>query len=442
MGRRGGVTIDTDYGSGGRGAAGFLEARRVALIGATSGGRDMGSYNARMTRSVLASDFDEVVLVSRREAEIAGRRTVPAIGDYEGEPGDLCVLVVPQGVLVATVEGCISAGWSHFLVISGQVEPANRETLRSMTPGVARIWGPNCTGFFVTQSNLRVMASDFEPPWRTGRRRVAVLGQSGGALGNIAVMAAGLGLNVSHVLSTGEEIDVGCEDLLSHIADRRTTDAAIVFVEEARRSLAFLAALDRCAAADIPVIVIKVGRNARARNSALSHSGALVGDWDEFRAATTAHGGIVCTSFREAAGVAAIAANTIGKRHGPRTAVFTSSGGSGVLVCDLADQAGLELDVFSKRAVGTLTTLAKLGAREVNPFDSAQGGGTPSTLPAYLETVRAEAGIDTVMLLHSGTVYADFIARQLADFGSRAIRWSRCGPASTTPCVTACSTRV
>ncbi len=167
MGRRGGVTIGTDHGSGGRGAEGFLEARRVALIGATSGERDMGSYNARMTRSLLASDFDEVVLVSRRESEIAGRRTVPAIGDYGGEPGDLCVLVVPQGVLVATVDGCISAGWSRFLVITGQVEPANRETLGSMTPGVARIWGPNCTGFFVTQSNRRVMASDFEPPWRT-----------------------------------------------------------------------------------------------------------------------------------------------------------------------------------------------------------------------------------------------------------------------------------
>ncbi len=69
-------------------------------------------------------------------------------------------------------------------------------------------------------------------------------------------------------------------------------------------------------------------------------------------------------------------------------------------------------------AMGTLTKLAKLGTREVNPFDSAQGGGTPSCLPAYLDTVRAEAGIDTVMVLHSGSVYADFIARQLADFGS------------------------
>jgi acyl-CoA synthetase (NDP forming) len=397
----------------------FFQARRVALIGATSGNRDIWSFNARMTRSLLASDLDEIVLVSRRESMIAGRPTVASIGDHEGSPGDLCVLVVPQAVLISTIQEGVAAGWSRFLIITGQVELANREALRTMTPVPARMWGPNCTGFFLTQSNLRVMASDYDLPWRPGRRRAAVLGQSGGALGNIAVMVASLGLNVSHILSTGEEIDVGCEELLHYFALRRTTDVAIVFVEQARRPSAFLSALDACAAVELPVVIIKVGRNARARTAAQTHTGALVGDWDEFAAVATAHGAIVCSSFREASGVAAVAANSIGKRRGRRTAVFTSSGGSGVLVCDLAEQAGLDLSTLSRRAVKALTKLAKFGTAETNPFDSAQAGGTPSSLPGYLATVEADASVDTTMLLHSGTVYAEFIAQELANFSSR-----------------------
>jgi acyl-CoA synthetase (NDP forming) len=398
--------------------AGFLTARRVALIGATGGARDPGSYNARMTRALMASDFDEVVLVSRREPEVVGQPTVPTIGDYDGDPGDLCVVVVPQAVLVATLETGLSAGWSRFLIITGQVQPADRERLRLMTPVPARVWGPNCTGFLVTESNRRVMASDYTPSQNPGRPRVAVFGQSGGALGNIASMAERFGMNVSHILSTGEELDLGCEDILHHLASSRSTDVALVFIEEARRPGAFLSALDECAVADLPVVIIKVGRSARARAAAQSHSGALVGDWDEFRAAVIAHGGIVCSSFREAAGVAAVAATTIGRPRGRQAAIFTSSGGSGALVCDLAEQTGLGISSLSADSVDKLQSLALFGADDVNPFDSAQGGGTPSCLPTYLATVGSDSAVDITMIMHGGSVYDELITGELTKFST------------------------
>jgi acyl-CoA synthetase (NDP forming) len=397
---------------------GFLGARRVGLIGATAGGRDSGSYNARITRALMASDFDEVVLVSRRESEVAGQPTVPTIGDYDGTPGDLCVVVVPQEVLVPTLEIALSAGWCRFLIITGQVQPATRDRLQLMTPAPARIWGPNCTGFLVTGSNRRVMASDYIPSQKRGRSRVAVFGQSGGALGNIAFMAERFGMNVSHILSTGEELDVGCEDVLHHLAVRRSTDVALVFVEEARRPEAFLSALDECAAVDLPVVIIKVGRSTKARVAARSHSGALVGDWDEFRVAAIARGGIVCSSFRDAAGVAAVAAATIGRPRGRHAAIFTSSGGSGALVCDLAEQAGMGVAALSAGSIDRLQSLAVFGTDDVNPFDSAQGGGTPRCLPTYLATVGSDAAVDITMIMHGGSVYGDFIADELTKFSS------------------------
>ena len=219
-----------------------------------------------MTRSLLGSSFDEVVLVSRRETMVLGRRAYEHISEVPGGPGDLCVVVVPHSVLAQTVADCANSGWSRVLAITGQLNTADREALRNVVPSRVRLWGPNCTGFIATKSNRRVMASDYRPAHRPGRRQLAVVGQSGGALGNIAGMGERFGLSISHIMSSGEEIDVGIEDMLGYLAYAGVTDTVIAFVEQARQPAAFLAALDDCVAAALPVIVIKVGRSA-ARSS-------------------------------------------------------------------------------------------------------------------------------------------------------------------------------
>jgi acyl-CoA synthetase (NDP forming) len=386
------------------------------MIGATGGDRDVWSYNARMTRSLLASSFDEVVLVSRREKMVLGRRAYEHISEVRGGPGDLCVVVVPHSVLAQTVADCANSGWSRVLAITGQLNSVDREALRSIVPGQVRLWGPNCTGFIATKSNRRVMSSDYRPAHRPGRRQLAVVGQSGGALGNIAGMGERFGLSISHIMSSGEEIDVGFEDMLGYLAYARATDTVIAFVEQARRPEAFLAALDDCVAAAISVIVIKVGRSAPARIAAATHSGAMVGDADEFDAAVAAHGGIVCSSFREAAGVATVATHSRHRRPGRRTAFFTSSGGTGVLACDLAERHNLSLAQLAEPGATKVRELVPGGIDDVNPFDSALGGGTPSSLRTYLDALGADPGVDVLVVLHGGDVYGEFVTQQLENW--------------------------
>ena len=396
----------------------FLEARRVALIGATGGQRDVWSYNARMTRSLLDSSFDEVVLVSRREMMVHGRRAHEHISEVPGGPGDLCVVVVPHSVLAQTLADCADSGWSRVLVITGQLNTADRKAVRNIVPSRARLWGPNCTGFVALDTNRRVMSSDYRPANRPGRRQLAVVGQSGGALGNIAGMGERFGLNISHIMSSGEELDVGIEDMMGYLAYSRTTNVVIAFVEQARQPKAFLTALDDCAAAALPVIVIKVGRTAQAGMAAATHSGALVGDADEFDAAVAAHGGIICSSFREAAGVATVASHSSPRRPGRRSAFFTSSGGTGVLVCDLVERHHLSLAQLAEPGATQVRELVPGGVDAINPFDSALGGGTPSSLPTYLDAIRADPGVDVVAVLHGGEVYGDFVTEQLENWSS------------------------
>jgi len=393
-------------------AGDFLEAKRVAMIGATAGARDAWSYNARMTRSLLRSSFDDVVLISRREPMILGRKAHGHISEVPGDDGDLCVVVVPHDVLPATVADCAQAGWRRVLAITGQLEASDRKAIREIVPSSARLWGPNCTGFISLETNRRVMASDYEPVNRQGRRRIAVAGQSGGALNNMATMAQGFGLNISHIMSTGEEMDVGIEDLLAYLAQSRSTDGVVIFVEQARHPEALLEALDACAASEIPVMVLKIGRTQKAVAAAETHSGALVGDADEFDALVRQRRGIICESFREVAGVAAVTVHSR-RRPGRRVAFFTSSGGTGALVCDLAERHGLRFAELSPASSEVIRGLALSEIDSINPFDSAVAGGTPKSLPQYLDAVTVDEGIDTTMLLHGGDVYGELITDQL-----------------------------
>jgi acyl-CoA synthetase (NDP forming) len=89
------------------------------------------------------------------------------------------------------------------------------------------------------------------------------------------------------------------------------------------------------------------------------------------------------------------------------------------LVCDLAERHHLGLAQLAEPGATRVRQVVPSGVDDVNPFDSALGGGTPSSLPTYLDAVRTDPGVDVVMILHGGDVYGDFVTQQLENWDSR-----------------------
>ncbi|MDI9979411.1 acetate--CoA ligase family protein [Rhodococcus sp. IEGM 1307] len=388
----------------------FLEVRSACLVGASDGKTNSWSFNARMTRAVLNAKLDRLQLVGRSRGDIEGVPVVDSVLDTSGQPGDLCVLVVRASDVIATIREAQSVGWDHFLIIS-ELGEQQRADLAALIPDSIRVWGPNCVGYTVSGSELTFMATDEKYVTDGNRSNLALLSQSGGALGTMAPLVEQTGLNVSHLLSVGEEADLGIEDVLDYFAEAGVTDGAVVFVEEARRPDAFLRAVGRCTAKGLPVVVVKVGKSAVAQQAAQDHTGALAGDWDEFAAAVRHSGGVVADSFRDAANIAALLVNNNGRRPGPNTVVFTTSGGSGALAADLIDESELRLSPLSESA----PALQALNSRNstLNPFDSATGGGTPKILKEYLQAIATDPSVDSLLFLTSGNIYGEFICDQL-----------------------------
>src|SRR5207247_8932590 len=72
--------------------------------------------------------------------------------------------------------------------------------------------------------------------------------------------------------------------------DQPTTRAAALFIETVREPERFRAALAVAAERDIPVVVLKVGRNERAKELITAHSGALAGEDGAYGALFAAYG--------------------------------------------------------------------------------------------------------------------------------------------------------
>jgi acyl-CoA synthetase (NDP forming) len=85
----------------------LLRPRSVAIVGASA---EPASPGFRVLANLEAIGFTgEIHLVTRRAAELDGRRCVPSIADLP-EGIDAAVLIVPEAAVADAIAGCIERG--------------------------------------------------------------------------------------------------------------------------------------------------------------------------------------------------------------------------------------------------------------------------------------------------------------------------------------------
>jgi acetate---CoA ligase (ADP-forming) len=381
----------------------ILQQRRVLLVGATTGATAPQTFNAAITRSLGHAELDEVVFVGRSGGHFGNIPILESLSDVGASPPEVAVVAVPRRELLATVERCAGIGVKAAIVITGSLTDSDRDGLRGVCRSGMRIWGPNCIGFLSTLHGLTAFATDWRPV--TAKRPYAwsIIVQSGGAALSLAVLAARTPVAVRQLFTTGDEIDIGSEEILEYLAGETRIDGCILFLEEPRQPDRFRRALAALRIAGKPVVIVKVGRTAGASEMAFSHSGVTVGGWAEFTAAAEASGAVVCDSYADAMASATVLAASRRRRAPRRVAIVSSSGGTAALACDLMTGKRLELATLSAQAQDQLATACGGAVGSVNPFDAINAGGIRPGAPAYLEAIRGDSGIDVAALVHVGS---------------------------------------
>ena len=258
-------------------------------------------------------------------------------------PVDLAMLLVAADKVPAAIDDCIAAGVPVAIVCSsGFAEdrrPGSSAAGRNRGQGTGRRAarrrtqlhrGGRCRhrpGGFI-QSAVR-RGTDYARP-----RSLGFVSQSG-ALGYGTVsLAFERGIGLRQVVTTGNEADVSAMEAMCAIAEEPECTGVLGYVE----SLTDGPALRRLAALGVPVALLKAGRSDAGQRAAASHTGALAAGDRVVDAALRQLGIVRVDDIDELLDVAEAFAQPR-RPAGPRAAVVTTSGGSGILAADAIERA-------------------------------------------------------------------------------------------------------
>ena len=376
----------------------------VAVVGAS----DSSSYGRGPYRALVDLGFSgRYYPVNPRRAEVHGLRAYPDVASLP-ESIDAAVVVVGREMVPAAVAACADRGARVAVVISAGFVEADLHgaDLQAEVAALARergllLVGPNCFGVASVVNRCAGFTGSGLDQARVGN--VGVVSNSGGLLNEVISFGNARQIGFSHLASTGNEAGVTGAAVLDFFVEDPQTDVVLAVLETAREPALFVRALERAAAARKPVVVLKLGASEKAAQSALTHTGALAGSDDVYRALFRQKGVIQVNDIDELVEMGALLGNAVEvlrRRPLERVGVIEISGGGKGLVCDTAERAGVELPELSSAAMNRLKPLLPSGLEISNPLDTGltwTGGEMGKAFPGVLESLAGESSLDVLL---------------------------------------------
>jgi acyl-CoA synthetase (NDP forming) len=341
----------------------IFNPRTVAIIGASP--HDLATH-AQMKTKIR----DRLYLVNPKYAEIWGKKCYPGILDIDAEI-DYVIIGISASALPQVLEECIRKGVKVAQIFTAGFSETGiperikqEEDLKRMAKGRIRLIGPNCFGVYCPRSGLSIVP---ESPTEEGH--IGVVAQSGSFAESFSYFAATRNLRFSKVVSYGNAADLDGADFLEYLADDPDTKIIAFYIEGTKNAARLKTALTK-AAAQKPVIAIKGGMTEQGMRAAASHTAALAGSPEIWRALFKQTGVLQVESFDEMVNTL-MAFDTSPLPAGRAMALITNSGGFSVVQTDLCMKAGIEVPRFSPETIEALRALVPTAGTSIgNPLDA------------------------------------------------------------------------
>jgi acetate---CoA ligase (ADP-forming) len=350
----------------------LLQPQSIAIVGVSA---EAGSIGAAVLANLDSFGFSgDIHLVSRRQATIGTRATVSTIGALP-DGIDVAVLAVPAAAVNDAVQQCAERQIGAAVIYaSGFTESgeAGRKAQDDLArhARVARIAvnGPNCLGLTNFCDGVPLTYEPLAPLKRDGMPSVGVIAQSGAMTSSLRTAFVQKQLFVSYVISTGNEAILGLEDYLEFLIEDGRTSVVAVFAEQIRQPRRFLEVAGKWRSKGKPIVMLHPGRGVRARESALSHTGALAGDHAVMSAQVDHQGVVLVDTIEELLDTTELLAR-FPKPPAGALAVITNSGAFKGLTLDLCEQIGIPLASLKSETRARLAAALPSFATVDNPLD-------------------------------------------------------------------------
>ena len=294
-----------------------------------------------------------------------------SIKDIPGKV-DFAFIEVPANQVLAVVNDCIEKEVKLVSIFSSEFSDSGTEEgiklekdLIESAKNKIRILGPNGMGLFYPKLGI-AWRSKF--PSKAGN--IGFIAQSGGIC-NIAIYTAKeIGMNFSKVFSFGNGVDLDFVDLLFYLSNDPETDMILCYIEgikeDRAKDLRKVLSQNKK-----PIVVLKGGKTRRGKFAAKTHTASISGNNKVWKTIFKQYNIIEVDSLEQLLNMGRLI-DFYGVQDLDKIAVFSISGGYGVVLVDLIENAGMEIPDFSPHVQKELENKFFVrGTSSKNPLDVA-----------------------------------------------------------------------
>lgn len=380
------------------------DADAIAVLGATD---RPGALGRLPVEFLVRHGYDgRIVPVNRKGGTVCGLPAVTSLDEAPG-PVDLALVLVPAEAVIGAVADCAAAGVSVAVVMSSGFaetgpEGAARQValVEAAKAAGVRMVGPNCIGAVGFD---RGQVAAFSPLFSAPELpkvpgRIGFATQSGALGYGVVSLALQRGLGLAIAVNTGNEADVTTLEVLESMAADPDVDALLGYTESLGvAALTDGARLRRLASCGKPVALLKAGTSAAGSRAAASHTGAMATS-DRVVDAVLAQLGIARARDVDDLLDLGVAFTSPRRPSGPRVAIVTTSGGSGILAADEVEATGLCLAQLSTTTTAALDELVPAFGSTANPVDvTATVMSDPELFDRALQLLADDDGVDALV---------------------------------------------
>jgi acetate---CoA ligase (ADP-forming) len=375
----------------------MLEARSVALVGASA---RPGSLGARMISEMARSPArPRTYLVNPRYADIGGVPCLPSLAGVP-EPVDLVLLAVPdtaledQLTLAARTKARSAVIFGNAFDADGTTGLRDRLAAIATQAGLA-VCGAACMGFVNVARGLRAVGYVEPDPVPAGP--VALITHSGSVFSTLLRARRGFGFSL--VVSSGQELVTPAAAYARYALSLAETRVLGLVLEAIRDAGQLRAALQTALNCDVPVVLLSVGRSQAGKSLVSAHSGALAAADGAWEALAGAYGVHRVSDLAELADTLELFA--AGRRcdTGSGIATVHDSGLERAHVADLAAELGVPFAPIGPATAGRLAEAIDPGLKPGNPLDVwASGRDTELLFAECLSALSADPQVAAVAL--------------------------------------------
>jgi len=380
----------------------IFNPKSIAVIGATPRKNSVGQglFKNILEYQTFRKEV-EIYPVNPNRKKVLGKKSFPSILNIK-EAVDLAIIAVPAVIVPKIIKECCQKKVEGIIVISAGFAETGKEgkilqdeILNRVRKAKIPMIGPNVLGIIRPSIELNTSFTPAIPQ----KGEIAIVSQSGALIDSIIDRNPLENYGFSTIISSGNEADLETSDFLEWLKLDSQTKVIALYIEEIKDGRKFLKIAKEVSKIK-PIVAIKAGKLKTGAKAISSHTGALAGSYEIYKAVFRKAGILEVETIEELLNIAKALAWQPRCKNG--IGIVTNGGGCGIVMADHCEDLGIKLKELKKE---TIKKIEKSGFMNPawskrNPVDIL-GDASPQRFKIAVEALLEQKDIYGLLIIET-----------------------------------------